>query len=88
MPFQPLRLIIHKRVPRMHHSQIIEEDHIARLQLDFHCVFGREGVQCVEGVPVMRAREKLRRTRPGKWFGKAMGRVSKALAGEGLGGGE
>ena len=37
-----------------------------------------------EGVPVMRAREKLRRTRPGKWFGKAMGRASKALAGDGL----
>lgn len=32
----------------------------------------------------MRAREQLIRTRPGEWFGKAMGRVSKAVDGEGL----
>ena len=49
MPFQTLGLIIHKRVPRMHHSQVIEKDHIARLHLNLHCVLGREGVQRVEG---------------------------------------
>ena len=33
---------------------------------------------------MMRAREQLMRTRPGKWLGKAMGRVSKVREGEGL----
>ena len=35
-------------------------------------------------MPVMRAREQLMRTLPGKWFGKAMGRVSNVLEAEGL----
>ena len=45
---------------------------------------GSEAGRGAEGVPQMRAREQLMRTRPGKWFGKAMGRVSKVLEGEGL----
>lgn len=45
---------------------------------------GREAGRGAEGVPVMRAREQLMRTLPGKCFGKAMGRVSKVREGEGL----
>lgn len=47
MPLETVRLIIHKRVPRMHHAEIVEEDHVAGFEDDF-CGVPHGGV--VEGV--------------------------------------
>lgn len=54
MPLQPLRFIIHERVPRMHHAQIIEKDHIAGLELNHSRMFDGDVMQSVEGTSLDR----------------------------------
>ena len=49
MAFEPARLIVHERVPRVHHGQVVEEDHVAGLELDFDGVVHRDVVESVEG---------------------------------------
>lgn len=49
---QPRSLVVHETVARVHHAQVVEEDHIARLQLNLRRVSHRDVMQGVKGTPL------------------------------------
>lgn len=52
MALQPCSFVVDERVPRMHHGQVVEEDHIAGLELNLGRVFHSDVMQGVEGSPL------------------------------------
>ena len=56
MTLQPRSFVVDERVPCVHHGQVVEEDHVAGLQLDPGGIFHSDVMQGVEGTALNRCK--------------------------------
>ena len=56
MTLQPRGFVVDERVPCVHHGQVVEEDHVAGLQLDTGGIFHSNVMQGVEGPALNRCK--------------------------------
>ena len=90
MAFPPRGLVVHKRVARMHHGQVVEEDHVAGPQRDFDGVLHGQSVQGVEREALGwgQGRQGRRSGRRGRSGDAGAGEVDEDAAGEMVGEGD